>query len=150
MQRGRKQARPLLLEDFGDSEVIAARPAPLVRDLISPEQSLTIAFGQRCECPASPERIADIANGSLHTSFLVARAYLARPWREVVMRTQLDESRVKQNLIAATFEYGTFQVVVKNHSRLAGPEFKRMDVAAQEVLHGLIEEELQIQGARIR
>src|SRR6266403_1452912 len=73
MQRGRKQARPLLLEDFGDSEVIAARPAPLVRDLISPEQSLTIAFGQRCECPASPERIADIANGSLHTSFLVAR-----------------------------------------------------------------------------
>src|SRR5438128_411248 len=37
MQRMRKQPRPLLLEDFGYSEVIAARPTPLVRDLISPE-----------------------------------------------------------------------------------------------------------------
>src|SRR5664279_678585 len=150
VQRGRKQPRPLLLEDFGDSDVIAAWPAPLMGDLISPEQSLTIAFGQCCEGAACPERIAHIANGSLHPSFLVARAYLARPWREVVMRTQLDESWVKQNLIAPTFEHGTFQVVVKDHSRLPGPKFKGMHVAAQEVLHGLIEEELQIQGARIR
>src|SRR5713226_70430 len=150
MQRRRKQPRPLLLEDFGDSEVIAARPAPLVRNLISPEQSLTIAFGQRCEGAARPERIADIADGPLHTPFLIARAHLARPWSEVVVRAQLDESRVKQNLIAAAFEHGTFQVVVKDHSRLPGPEFKRVDVAAEEVLHGLIEEELQIQGARIR
>src|ERR1700689_4878482 len=42
MPRGSKQPRPLLLEDFGDSEVIAARPAPWVRHLISPEESLTI------------------------------------------------------------------------------------------------------------
>jgi hypothetical protein len=66
------------------------------------------------------------------------------------VRAQLDQPGVEQNLIAAPFEHGTFQVVVKNYPRLPAPEFKCVDMAAQEVLHGLIEEELQIQGARIR
>ena len=57
---------------------------------------------------------------------------------------------MKQNLIAAALQHGTLEIVVKDHSRLAGPGFKRMHVAAHEVLHRLIEEELQIQGSRIR
>src|SRR6266571_2164580 len=44
----------------------------------------------------------------------------------------------------------TFKVVVKNHSRLSEPVFERMHVAAQEVFHGLIEEEFQIQSPGIR
>jgi hypothetical protein len=111
---------------------------------------LTIAFGQRGEGAARPERIAHIADGALHTPFLIARAHLAEPRSEVIVRAQLDELRVKQNLIAAPFEHGAFQVVVKDRARLPGPGCKRVDVAAQEVLHGLIEKELQIQGARIR
>src|ERR1039457_1876266 len=146
----RKQPRPLLLEDFGDSKVIAARPAPLMRDLIPPEERLTIAFGQRGEGAARPERIAHIADGALHTPFLIARTHLAGPWSEGIVRAQLDKLRVKQNLIAAPFEHGALQVVVKNYAWLPGPEIKRVDVAAQEVLHGLIDRKLQIQGARIR
>jgi hypothetical protein len=49
----------------------------------------------------------------------------------VIVRAQLDESGVEQNLIAAAFEDGTFQVVVKNYSRLPAPKFKSVDVAAQ-------------------
>jgi hypothetical protein len=37
MQGMRKQSRPLLLESFRDGEMIAARPAPSMRDLIPPE-----------------------------------------------------------------------------------------------------------------
>ena len=58
MQCRRKQPRPLLLEDFGDSEVIASRPAPLVAQPDPSRVELTIAFGQRCKGAARPERIA--------------------------------------------------------------------------------------------
>ncbi len=37
MQRKWKQARPLLLEDFGDSDVVAARPTSLMCNLIPPD-----------------------------------------------------------------------------------------------------------------
>jgi hypothetical protein len=57
---------------------------------------------------------------------------------------------VKLNLIAASLQYGTFEIVVKNHSRLPGPAFERMNVTAQEALHSLIEEEFQIQRSGIR
>ena len=149
MQSGRQQTRLLFGEDIGDSAMIASRPAPLMRHLIAPQQSLAIAFGQCGEGAARPERIAHIADGSFHASFLIACAHLARAWREVIVRAKLQQSRMKQNLIAAPFQHGALEVVVKNHTRLAGPGFKRMHVTAQEVLHRLIEEELQIQSARI-
>ena len=66
------------------------------------------------------------------------------------MRAQLDQPGVELDLIAAALQYGTFEIVVKNHSRLSGPVFERMHVAAQEVLHGLIEEEFKIQRSGIR
>ena len=129
--------------------MIPAGPAPLMRDLIAPQPGLAIAFGQRGEGAAGPERIAHIADGAFHAPFLIARAHLARPWREVIVRAQLDQAGMEQNLIAAPFQHGALEIVVENHARLAGPGFKRMHVAAQEVLHRLIEEELQIQSARI-
>ena len=106
MQRRRQQARLFFGEDIGDRAVVAARPAPLVRDLIAPEQSLAIAFGQRGEGSARPERIAHIADGSFHAPFLIAGAHLARPWREVIVRAQLDQPGVKLDLIAAALQHG--------------------------------------------
>ena len=86
MQCGRQQPRLLFGEDIGNGAVVASRPAPLMRNLIAPEQGLAITFGQRREGAACPKRIAHIADGSFHASFLIARAHLARPWREVIMR----------------------------------------------------------------
>ena len=57
---------------------------------------------------------------------------------------------MKQDLITAPLQHRAFQVVVKQYARLAGPELKGMNVTAQEVFHRLIEEELQVQGSRIR
>src|SRR6202521_2067955 len=85
MQSGRQQAWLLFGEGIGDSVMIASRPAPLMCHLIAPEQSLAIAFGQRGEGAARPKGIAHIADGSFHASLLIARAYLARPWREMIV-----------------------------------------------------------------
>jgi hypothetical protein len=66
------------------------------------------------------------------------------------VRAQLDQPGVELDLIAAALQHGAFEVVVKNHARLPGPVFERAHVTAQEVLHGLIEKELQIQSSGIR
>lgn len=60
------------------------------------------------------------------------------------MRAQLDRPGVKVDLIAAALQHRTVEIVVKNYARLPVPILKRMHVAAQEVLHGLIEEEFRI------
>ena len=105
---------------------------------------MAIAFGQRGKGSARPERIANIADGSFHAAFLIAGAHLARPRGEVIMRAQLDQPGVKLDLVTAALQHRTLEIVVKNHARLPVPILKRMDVAAQEILHGLIEEEFQI------
>ena len=49
------------------------------------------------------------------------------------------------NLVAAALQHGTAKIVIENHTGLPAPLLKGMDMPAQEVLHGLIEEELQVQ-----
>jgi hypothetical protein len=78
---------------------------------------------------------------------LIARAHLARARREVIVGAQLNQARMKLDLIAAPLQDRAFEVVVENDARLTRPGLEGMHVAAQEVLHRLIEEELQIQGA---
>ena len=56
---------------------------------------------------------------------------------------------MKVDLAAAAFQHRAAEVVIENHAGLAGPVLKGMDMAAQKVLHRLIEEELQIQRPRI-
>ena len=51
------------------------------------------------------------------------------------------------NLIAAALQHRAFQIVVKNHAGLSAPVLEGVDVAAQEILRCLIEEELQIQSS---
>jgi len=49
---------------------------------------------------------------------------------------------VKVDLIATPFQYGTAEIVIENDTRLARPSLKSVNMAAQEVLHGLVEEKL--------
>ncbi len=150
MQSGRQQARLFLRQNIGDGAMIASGPTPLMGNLIAPQQSLAIAFRQRGEGAARPERITYITDGPFDPAFLIASPHLARARSEVIVRAQLNQSRMKLNLIAATFEHRAFEVVVQDHARLALPGIERMNMAAEEVLHGLIEEELRIQGSRVR
>jgi hypothetical protein len=50
--------------------------------------------------------------------------------------------------LALTLEYGTFEVVVQQHSGQFSPSLERRLVAAQKVAHARIEEEAQEDPAR--
>src|ERR1700693_4572382 len=67
----------------------------------------------------------------------------------MVVCAQLDQAGIEQNLAAAPFQYDCLEIVVENRARLAVPGLKSMHVTAPKVLHRLVEEELQLEGARI-
>ena len=54
------------------------------------------------------------------------------------------------DLVAAALQHGTAEIVVEDHSGRAAPVLESADMPTQEVLHGLIEEEFEIQSPRIR
>jgi hypothetical protein len=120
-----------------------------MRDLIAPEEGLPIALFQGGEGTARPKRVTHIANGPFHPAFLVSGTYLAGTSCEVVVSAEFHQTRVKVDLIATPFQYGTAEIVIENDARLARPSLKGVDMAAQEVLHSLIEEKLQVQRTRV-
>src|SRR5437764_15454717 len=93
---------------------------------------MAIAFGQRGKGSARRERIAHIADGPFHAAFLIAGAHLARPWSEVIMRAQLYQPGVKLNLIAATLQHRTLEIVVKNYAGLSPTLVSNVTEAVQE------------------
>src|ERR1035438_1432443 len=149
MQGQRQQARLFFGEGLRHGAGIAPRPGALMRDLVSPEESLTIAFLQGGEVAAGPEGFAYVTNGAFDAAFLIAGPHLAGAGYAVVVGAQLQQPRMEVDLVAAPLQHGTAQVVMKNHARLSRPGLKGVDMAAQEVLHALVEEELQIQGSGV-
>src|SRR4029079_16213743 len=129
---------------------VISRPRPLMRDLITPNQRLSVALSQRSEAAARPKRIPDIANRAFHTALLIRGADLAGTCDKVIMRAQLQQARMKVDLITAPLQHGAAEVVIEDDAGLPTPVLKRVHMAAQKVLHPLIEEKLQIEGSRVR
>jgi hypothetical protein len=65
------------------------------------------------------------------------------------MRAQVQQPRMKVNLVTAPFQHGTAEVIVEKDSWLTGPSLKRVNMATQKIFHTLIEEEFQIQSTRV-
>ena len=82
-------------KDLCDSAGVVSWPTALMRDFVAPQPGLAVAFRQRREGPAGPERVAHIANGPFHAPFLIARTHLTRPRGEVIMGAQFQQSRVE-------------------------------------------------------
>src|SRR5215471_1167852 len=112
--------------------------------LVTPAQGLAIQLLQSGERAAGPERFAYIENRSFHSPLLISCLYLTGTRSKVIMRAQVQQSRVKVNLVATTFQHGTAEVVVQKDTRFAGPSLKCVDMATQKVFHTLIEKEFQI------
>src|SRR5580692_632139 len=136
-----QQTRLFFGEDLGHGAAVVSRPASPMRHLIAPDESLPVAFGECGKRTARPKRFANIANGSLHASFLITGADLTGASDKVIVSAEFHESRVEMNLTAPPFENRTAKVVVKDHARLAGPVLEGVDMAAQKVLQRLVEEE---------
>ena len=67
----------------------------------------------------------------------------------MIVSAQLDQPWMKMNGVPMPFKNNTAKIVVQKDPRNAVPVFKCMNVAAQETLHALIEEELKVQPPRI-
>ena len=119
-------------------------------NLVAPEKGLTIALLQSAEGPAGPEGLAYIADGTFDPTLLISRAHLAGPGQKVVVTTEFEKSRIKEDGVAAAFQHDTFEIIVKGNAGSSRPGLKSMDVPAQEVFHGLIEEKFQVESARVR
>jgi hypothetical protein len=66
----------------------------------------------------------------------------------MIVSGEFQQTWVEMNLVAAALQHGAFEIVIQDDPRRAGPGLKGMHVAAQKVLRGLVEKELQIQRAR--
>src|SRR5262245_12145320 len=150
MQRVWQQAWALFGESLFHRAAVISRPRPLMRDLVTPSQRLPVALGQRSEAPARPKRIPNIANRSFHPALLIRGTDLAGTCDKVIMRAQFQQTGMKVDLIAAALQHGAAEIVIEDDAGLPTPVLKRVHMAAQKVLHGLIEEELQIQHSRVR
>src|SRR5260370_25839242 len=119
-------------------------------DLVGPEKGLTIALFQSAEGTAGPEGFAYIADRSLDPTLLISRAHRAGPGQEMVVTAEFEKPRMEVDGVAAAFQYHTFEIIVQRYARGSCPGLESMDVPAQEVLYGLIEEKLQVERARVR
>lgn len=66
----------------------------------------------------------------------------------MIVRRQFQQPRVEMNLVAAAFQHRTAKIVIQDDPGRSGPGLKGAPMAAQEILHRLIEKELQIQRPR--
>src|SRR5690242_15699322 len=105
MQRRGQEARLLFGKNLRHGAAVVPWPRSLVHHLIPPEKRLTIAFRQSGEGAAGPERAADVPNGTLHATFLIAGADLTGARGEVVMSAQLEQARVEVNLVATALQH---------------------------------------------
>ena len=148
MRGQRQQARLFFSEDFDHGAPIVARPGALMGHLIPPQQGLTVALFQRGEAAAGPEGFTHITNRPFHAALLVSGAHLARARHAVIVSAQLHQARMEVDLIATPLQYRTAQIIMQDDSRNTRPGFEGVHMAAKEVLHALVEKELQIQRSR--
>src|SRR5438552_1716606 len=70
-------------------------------NLVAPEKGLTIALLQSVEGTGGPEGLAYIADRSLDATLLISRAHRAGPGQKVVVTTEFEKSRIKEDGVAA-------------------------------------------------
>src|SRR5437867_6922731 len=149
MSRQGEKTRLLLFEGIGDGAPIITGPGAAVGDLVAPGARLTVEVGERGERARREEALADVAYSPLDAPFFRSPRRPAGAGLEVIVRAQLDKTRMEVDRIASSLEHGRAQVVVQDGPGNAAQLLEGAHVAPQEVLEALVEEELQRQGAGV-
>jgi len=87
-------------------------------NLVAPKKGLTIALFQSVEGTGGPEGLAYIADGTFDPTLLISRAHLAGSGQKVVVTTEFEKSRIKEDGVAAAFQDDTFEIIVKGDARV--------------------------------
>ncbi len=102
------------------------------------------------EWPGREVGIPYVPYRSLDASFLIAPRRRDRTRLTVIVGGQFEQAWMKADRIPVPFQHRAAEIVVQHDSGNPAPIGKRIDMAAEEVLQRLVEEELQKQGARVR
>src|SRR5882762_4947137 len=104
------------LEGLRHGAGIVAGPGALMRDLVAPEEGLTIALFQGSEVAAGPEGFAHVTYRAFDAAFLIAGPHLAGTGDAVIVGTQLQQTGMEVDLIAAPLQHRTAKIVMKDHA----------------------------------
>ena len=123
---------------------------PRAGGALAPGLGLRVQIIQVGEGASGEEGLAHVADRALDASLLVATRH--RHWArlEAVMACEREQGGMKADGVATALEHGALQIVVEGDARHRPSAREGADVAAQEVLHARIEEEVQVELARPR
>ncbi len=93
------------------------------------------------ESAGGKEGVANIADCPFDPPLLVTPTEGHRARLEAVVPGKGEQSRVKADRIALTFQHGAFEIVIEQDTRTTLPGGEGGEVPAQKVLHAGIEEE---------
>jgi len=146
---GQRQKVVLFLaKDIEDPLRVFLRMRPEKR-LVTPQVGFPIEVDEVGEVPALEEALANEPDGSLDATFLIASPRGAELWLEVIMGAKLEKPGMKASLAAEAFQNSGLEVVVEQASGATTERLEGPDVAQEEVLECLVEEELEVEGAGV-
>ncbi|XXU09723.1 hypothetical protein WMF40_10900 [Sorangium sp. So ce854] len=86
--------------------------------------------------PGLEEGLADVADGALDATLLVAACDSDGARLEAVMRREIQQHGVEPDRVAVALDDGALEVVVEQHARDTAEVGERLDVPAHEEGHG--------------
>ena len=111
-----KQARLLLGQRLGHALLAAVRHGPRMRDVGDPARQLRVEVLDRAERARGEERVPKEAEESFDPAFLIAAGHRTRLRGEVIVARELEQARMKPDVIADPFEDDALQIVVEDRA----------------------------------
>src|SRR5271156_5398891 len=127
--------RAFLGEHCTDAAVAVFRTAAHTRFLQAPRGCLGVELADIFERAGSKKSVAYKTYRPFHAPFFVPARDRHRARLGSIMSRQLKERRMEADRLRAPLKYRAAQVVIEHHARHRAPRGKRLDMAAQEVVH---------------
>ena len=119
------------------------RTAPVGGRAVAPALGLGIEVIEIREAAAGKEAVADVADGALDATLLIAARDRYGARLIAIMPGKAQQGRMESDRIATPVQHHALEIVVQQDMGDTVPRGERRDVAAQEVLHPGVREEAQ-------
>src|SRR3972149_4596865 len=108
----------------------------------------TLAPGGGGEASRREEAVAQVLDRALNLTLFIPPVWGTGFWRVVIVAGEIEDSRMKADVVPGALQDDALQVVVENGPGDAVKRIERLDVPAQEALHRLVEREASVDRPR--
>src|SRR5450759_4896700 len=137
--------RAFLGEHRPDAAVAIFWTRPQRRFFQAPRRCLGVELTDILERASGKKSVAYKTYCPFHAAFFVTARNRHRARLEPIIGGQLQQRRVEADRLGTAFQYCTFEVVIEDYPRDRIPCGERLDVAAQEIVHGAVQVKSQEQ-----